>query len=318
MTEVPKNQIEKETRLSIDSQNSTQSDDSQAGELVPKIVAGRGYSLHETLGSGAFSVVYKASNKNKPNVPMACKRFNLRNEKNDIWQQKCLKQEMKLMMKLKHPNIIQTYDVIKTRSAGFIFMHLASDGSIGDLLKKTGKPIEEKTTKLWIGGIAKALEYIHSKSIAHRDLKPDNFLLDDNKKKVLLTDFSFCCCAIDLERVMQGTNCGTNVYKAPELIKLIDGHVYDAKKVDMYALGVSLFEMLNHNLPFCESSVLDENDKKIVAFYVKLQNKKEFKYNKSVKLSKQVTDLIDKLLEPVPEKRAVIADVLKHKWMTSK
>lgn len=313
MPDSDKNSTTNETMLSIDSQKSTQSDDSQAGELIPKAVAERGYSLGELLGSGGFAKVYRAYKKDKPNEPMACKRFDLKNTDNQLWYQKCLKQEMKLMLKLKHPNIINTFDVIKTRSAGFIFMHLAKDGSIANVLAKSGQPIEEKQGKAWFGQITKAIEFIHSKGIAHRDLKPENFLLDDNKKKVLLTDFGFSCIAIDIERVMKGTNCGTDVYKAPELLKLIDGHVYDAKKVDMYALGVSLFEMLNHNKPFFDRLI--ENNKKLVSIYLKKQHKKEFKYNKNVKLSKSAMELIDKLLEPEPEQRYTIADVIKHKWL---
>ena len=303
--------------LSIDSQTSSSASvDSQSIDGFPKAVAEKGYKLGEKLGSGAFSTVYKATNANKPGVVLACKRFDLTDATQEVWREKCLKSEMKIMMRLKHPNIVKAYDVIKTRKMAFIFMAFAQNGSVGDFLEKTGKPVEESQAKKWFHDITSAVSHIHSKGIAHRDIKPDNFLLDNDYKDALLTDFGFSCMALDNERLLKGTNCGTDLYKGPELLTLPEGSVYDPKKTDVYAMGVSLFEMLNHNKPFSES--IDYTDSSGITNYVRKQKTRKFNYNRNVKLSPNAVKFLELLFEPDPNRRVDVKTLLKQKWFDSK
>ncbi|CAG2119994.1 unnamed protein product, partial [Medioppia subpectinata] len=151
-----------------------------------------------------------------------------------------MKNEMKIMKILKHPNIIQVHDVTKTTSMAYIFMDLAKNGSISDELENTKRPIAEPKAKKYFRDIIAGLYYMHTKGVAHRDIKPDNFLISESQR-VLITDFGFSCVTIDgTERLMKGTACGTSEYKAIEIKTLREGEVYDAKASDMYSLGVSL------------------------------------------------------------------------------
>jgi serine/threonine protein kinase len=150
---------------------------------------------------------------------------------------------MKISLQLKHPNIIKAYDVLNTRTAAFIFMQFAANGSVEELLIKTKKPFKEPKVKSYFAGILNAIVYIHKKGIAHRDVKLGNFLLDENDN-ALLCNFGFSCQTaakeFHLDKLMKGTNCGSDLYKAPEVLKLRNGYVYDAKAADIYSLGVCL------------------------------------------------------------------------------
>jgi len=294
--------------LSRDSVSSAASDGSAFNDLCPPAVTSKGFRLGDKLGFGAFSTVYKAFSDQMPGQVLACKRFDLTDGRvNEEWRQKCLKQEMKIMLKLKHPNIIKAYDVIKTRKAAFIFMKFAKNGNIAQYIEKLGKPLRETKAKVWFGDIMSAIHYLHMKGIAHRDIKLENFLLDENET-ALLTDFGFSCMALDKsnDKLMKGTNCGTDLYKAPEIQALKDGHVYDAKVADIYSMGVCLFEMLNFLKPFGEEFTSD---------YVKRQISRKYKFRESLQISKFAKELIDLLLEPDPNKRISAENVIKHKWL---
>ncbi len=96
-------------------------------------------------------------------------------------------------------------------------------------------------------GILNAVVFIHNRCIAYRDIELDNFLLDESHD-ALLSDFGFSfqikAKEFHLDKLMKGTNYWSNFYKAPELLKLRDGCLCDAKAADIYSLSVCLFEML--------------------------------------------------------------------------
>jgi serine/threonine protein kinase len=212
------------------------------------------------------------------------------NSENEEWLKKCLKQEMKMSLKLNHKNIIKAYDVMKTRTKAYIFMQFAAKGNIEELLIKTRKSFKESKAKLYFAGILDAIVYIHNRGIAHRDIKLENFLLDENDQ-ALLSDFSFSCQTVakefHLNKLMKGTNCGSDLYKAPEVLKLKNGYVYDGKAADIYSLGVCLFEMLYYFKPFGES--LNE------------RNTGEF-------MRRQI-------LDPNPEQRIPATKASEHMWL---
>ena len=279
---------------------------------TPKVVSNKGITLEDEIGRGGYSVVYRA--RHKDGTVMACKRFDLTSETNKRWIEKNLKPEMKLskkLTKLNHPNVIKTYEVIKTTRHGFIFMQLARNGSIGDILEKTKQPIEENKCKQWFKQIASAVKYLHEKGIAHRDIKPENFLLDNDSQTVLLADFGFAVQSLNDDKIMKGTKCGTEEYSAPEIITLVEGKSYDAKKVDMWSLGVSLYEMLNYVMPF---PVIKEmpTSRRIQM----MQRKHFFKNSKiSVQPSGLAIDCYTKLLEFDIKKRLSSQQLVAHQWL---
>ena len=228
---------------------------------------------------------------------------------------KNLKHEMGLMAKLtkmNHPNLVRTYEPIKTRTQAFIFMQLAKNGTIREYLDKTERPIEENKCKHWFRQMASAIKFLHDNRIAHRDIKPDNFLLDNNYQTVLVTDFGFAVHSLSNDsKIMKGTQCGTDPYKAPELLTLMEGHAYDAKKVDMWALGVSLYEMVHYMLPF---PVTEEIPK---SRYIQIMQKKQLLKNRnlSVQPSGLAIDCYTKLLEFDIKKRLSSQLLVAHQWL---
>jgi serine/threonine protein kinase len=230
------------------------------------------------------------------------------------WKEKCLNNEMKVMRNLsEHPNIVKSYECIKTRKLAYIVMDFAANGSIGDYLKRMGRPLKESKVKPWFADILRAVTFAHSKGMAHRDLKPDNFLLN-SENKALLSDFGFACLTQDRDktRIMKGTYCGSAQYMAPELHSLAEGNVYDAKVADVYSLGVCLFEMINFFLPFGQDFEVGNKNA------IKRQKTRDYKLKDTVErtISQSCKDLIHKLLEPDPKQRITAKQALEHEFIT--
>lgn len=100
---------------------------------------------------------------------------------------------MKLMTKLRHRNICCAYDVYKTRSKGYIFMKYASNGGMEAYTARhypDGRLPETPITRKFFFALMGAVEYLHALNVAHRDLKVENFLLDEELEP-LITDFGF-------------------------------------------------------------------------------------------------------------------------------
>jgi len=115
-----------------------------------------------------------------------------------------------------------------------------------------------------------------------------------------------------LNKLMKGTNCGSDLYKAPEVLKLKNGYVYDAKAADIYSLGVCLFEMLYYFKPFGES--LNERN---TGEFMRRQINRNYKIDQvlKIRISENARKLIDLLLDPNPEQRIPATKASEHIWL---
>lgn len=153
--------------------------------------------------------------------------------------------EAQVAARLNHPNIVSVYDAGENEGVQFIIMELVEGSSLHE---KPPASIEE--TLEIARQISVALDHAHSHQIIHRDLKPENVLLTPDGQ-VKLTDFGLAR-SIASRITTEGSIAGSVYYLAPELAL---GQDYDAR-VDLYALGVMLYEMAVGDLPFTASDPL--------------------------------------------------------------
>ena len=164
------------------------------------------FTMGSILGIGKFSEVKQARFDNKE---IAVKCINIFQMKDDI---KHLKREMKILKKIRHPNIIEFYEIYESKDNIYITMEICRNGSLKERVNRDG-PVPIHELKIIAGKLLSALKYLHSQGICHRDLKPDNILFTE--KDVKIADFG-------LARFMNGTNTysmvGTPYYLSPEVI----------------------------------------------------------------------------------------------------
>ena len=152
-----------------------------------------------------------------------------------------------------------------------------------------------------------ALNYMHKQNIVHRDMKPENVLLeskDPGNWHVKITDFGFSKCYDPMEGGLQET-LGSPLYMAPEIVKKLP---YDYK-VDIWSLGVMIYIILSGNPPFKGRSKED------IFVAVTTAN---INYIDGVwgKISPQAKDFIKRMLIRDPKQRATAEELLKHDWIT--
>ena len=170
-------------------------------------------------------------------------------KKNDIIKQKQVDHvysEYTILSKLKHPFIVQLIGVnFEDPKYIYFILEYIQGGELFTLLRSNVTfPVPQ--TKFYIAHIITVFEYLHSKNIVYRDMKPENILINKNGY-LKLTDFGFAK-QLDSEKAKTYTLCGTPEYLAPEII-LNKGH---GKAVDWWTLGILLFEMLVGIDPFSD------------------------------------------------------------------
>lgn len=268
-----------------------------------------GYTALEsdTVGEGAFSRVYKARSKKVPNKDIAVKIVRVDDPQIPVaWKEHSMRRELKILRKVKHPNVIKIYEFFKTRTRIYIFMDLAA-ASVASHLEATEEPASEQTARNWFGGISNAIAYLHQIEIAHRDLKNDNILIDSNGQ-AKLTDFGFSCFTYDHRKktpILSNTSCGTKAYVAPEVFN----PPYNAKYADVWSLGICLYECVTLLQPF--------RDDLPVQVFVKRQMETGLVIPKNyrTKLNPMLQDLLRKMIEPDVNKRLRSEAIMVHPWM---
>jgi serine/threonine protein kinase len=153
------------------------------------------------------------------------------------------------LMHLRHPHIVQVYDVGQSEGVAYIAMTYVPGGSLAERLQ-AGQPLDFYQSVRWLSQIASALDYAHSRGVIHRDIKPANVLLsrDDTAaghESAVLTDFGIAR-GVGPQVTAPGEVLGTPNYMSPEQAL---GQEVDARS-DVYSLGILAYHMLCGRVPF--------------------------------------------------------------------
>jgi len=204
------------------------------------------YNVIKKIGEGSFSNVYKASHI-KTGIFYAIKSIKTKRLSKKVIQN--LNSEVEILMNINHPNIIKIHDVIKTKDHIHLVLDYCDGGDLHNFIKKNGK-IQENIAKYFYTQISCGLYYLWKNNLIHRDLKPHNILLSSSGN-IKITDFGF---VKHLENNdMSSTLCGSPLYMAPEVLK----RQKYTSKVDLWSMGIILYEMITNTMPFMASNPLE-------------------------------------------------------------
>jgi WD40 repeat protein/serine/threonine protein kinase len=202
----------------------------------------RGYRLKEILGSGGFGAVYRAYQASiDREVAVKVIKPNLANDPSFIQR---FEREAQIIARLEHPHIVPLYDYWREPDGAYLVMRLMRGGSLHDLLHAERLELDEVLRILH--EIGDALDGAHRKGVIHRDVKPRNVMLDE-ERRVYLADFGLASDEQhkDADRE-DGMISGSPFYMSPE--QASGGLV--TPQSDLYSTGVMLFEMLTGVVPF--------------------------------------------------------------------
>jgi len=280
-----------------------------SGDFYDKINFDKKYDFHnftkvidgifpKQLGSGSFGRVFLVSH-NETKELFALKTIEKRKIMTTYGKLDIIFDEINIHSKLYHQNVIKLYNVYEDKESINIIMEYAKNGNLYQLIKKEKNGFSESKAFEYFIQVINAVYYLHSNNIIHRDIKPENILIsDDNKLK--LCDFGW---AKELTLENRSTFCGTMEYMAPEIV---GSETYDYS-VDIWSLGILLYEMLFGHSPF------KGNDTNNIIQNIKTHELNYDENNK--KISNSCKDLIQKLLNMNPQKRLKIKDILEHPFI---
>jgi serine/threonine protein kinase len=216
------------------------------GNLIGQTI--RGYEIREQIGAGGYGAVYKAHEINVDR-DVAVKVILPEHAAEPEFAQR-FETEAQLVAQLEHPRIVPLYAYWRDDTGAFLVMRYVKEGSLFDVLEKQGAISLAQTSRL-LDHITEALTVAHQAGVVHRDLKPDNILLDE-RGNAYLTDFGIAK-QVDQPSNLTGADdiVGTLHYLSPEQIQ----NQPVSPRTDIYALGVMLYEMLTGQHPFQETSV---------------------------------------------------------------
>ncbi|RVE71822.1 hypothetical protein OJAV_G00055610 [Oryzias javanicus] len=263
------------------------------------------YEMEEQLGSGQFAVVKRCKEKTsgtefaakfiKKRISRASRRGVKREE---------IEREVGILQQLCHPNIVALHDVYENRTDVVLILELVSGGELFDFLAQKESLSEEEATQ-FIKQILDGVQYLHSKRIAHFDLKPENIMLLDRNAslpRIKLIDFGL---AHQIEAGADFKNIfGTPEFVAPEIVN----YEQLGLEADMWSIGVITYILLSGASPFL-GDTKQETLGNISA--VNYEFDEEFFSNTS-ELAKS---FIRQLLEKDTRKRMAIEDALNHPWI---
>jgi polo-like kinase 1 len=259
------------------------------------------YHRHEELGHGGFAKVFRGTTDlgNEVAIKVTAK-FRLAKPKT---QQKN-RSEVDIQLSLDHPNVVRALDFFEDDNFTYLILELCQRGSLKTQLRARGRFSEQETIR-YLRDIMNCLAYLHDNRILHRDLKLENFLVD-NSFCVKIADFGLSA-QLDHDDERRFSVCGTPNYLSPEMIS--DASKGVSYEVDIWAIGVSTFAMLTGRLPFQKS------EKKETYAQIK---KCAYSFPSESDVSLAAKQFIGCLLQLDPKKRPSARDVSDHPFLSEK
>mmetsp|Transcript_34427 Transcript_34427/g.135442 ORF Transcript_34427/g.135442 Transcript_34427/m.135442 type:complete len:306 (-) Transcript_34427:2803-3720(-) len=237
------------------------------------------YELGKEIGRGAFSIV-RQGRMRENSKPVAVKVIQ------NIGEARFLhRNEIEILARVEHENIVQTHDVFERKTETYIVMEYMRGGELYDVIAEADS-FSEKISREVLRDILKGIQYLHSNGIVHRDLKPENLLGSDRGE-------------------MLNTLVGSPGYVAPEILLKIPY----SKPVDMWAVGVIFHQMLTSLLPYSASSEREYVDMALIG--------PKFEGSEWDGISVDARNLITSLLSFDPGDRPSAEMALKHPFFKS-
>ncbi len=261
-------------------------------EPEPKI---KDFEILKELGNGSFGRVFLARH-NKTRVLYAIKAIDKKNKTN-IEEKPYFRRELEVMYKIHHPNVVKLFGHFEDNNYCYFIMEYINKGNVYNLLTLDKKrQLSTKFVASIMKDVISATYFLHymNPPIIHRDIKPENVLLNEGIV-AKLTDFGWSnYIQEDKERK---TVCGTPIYLAPEIIKE-QGH---DERVDIWCIGVLLFELITGTVPFKGNDI---ETLKSNILHLRIAWPKE--------MNPDAKDLISKILKLDPSQRISLEDMLEH------
>lgn len=258
----------------------------------------------EVLGQGAFAVVKKAIERATGDW-YAVKVI----DKKKVMTGVAVDREIDILKKLKHEFIVGLKDFYEDGNNYYLVMDLVTGGDLMDFVTQNGR-IPEDAAREITRQVLTAVEYVHSRGISHRDIKPDNILIaQDEPVVVKVSDFGLA--KISKSGSQLRTFCGTLAYLAPEIMAKkhaeSNGPIMYSNKVDIWSVGCMLYVILTSYLPF-NNRTQQELYKSVMSGRFAEEPLVESE------VSKDCIDFLRAVLTVDPAKRPSAAESLKHKW----
>ncbi|KAL1560338.1 CBL-interacting serine/threonine-protein kinase 12 [Salvia divinorum] len=262
---------------------------------IKGLLLGR-YDVGKLLGHGTFAKVYLARNI-KTNENVAIKVID-KEKILKVGLTANVKREISILRRVRHPNIVQLFEVMATKTKIYFVMEYVKGG---ELFSKVAKGrLKEDVGRKYFQQLISAVAFCHARGVYHRDLKPENVLLDE-EGNLKVSDFGLSAIS---EQINQDglfhTFCGTPAYVAPEVLARKG---YNGEKVDIWSCGVVLFVLMSGYLPF--------HDKNVMAMYKRIY-KGDFSCPRW--FSPELIRLVSRMLDANPETRITIPEIMKNRW----
>src|SRR5712675_3191236 len=218
----------------------------ELGTHVAQVLSAN-YELETEVGRGGMGIVYCARDKRlKREIAIKVLPPEL-SFRADIRQR--FLREAETAAQLNHPNIVPIYTVEERDNLVYFVMAYIKGDNLGQRLQQHG-PIPPVEVRRILREVADALSYAHNRNVIHRDIKPDNIIIDEETGRAMVTDFGIARALTDSgdsRLTATGMAIGTPAYMSPEQAagdSAIDG------RSDLYSLGVVAYQMLTGELPF--------------------------------------------------------------------
>ncbi|XP_048825282.1 serine/threonine-protein kinase ULK3 isoform X1 [Brienomyrus brachyistius] len=264
-----------------------------SGFAPPKLAD---FILTEKLGSGTYATVYKAYRKGDNREAVAVKVVSKKSLNKTSMEN--LLTEIEILKTVRHPHIVQLKDFQWDSENIYLILEWCSGGDLSRFIRSR-RLLPERVARRFLQQIACALQFLHERNISHLDLKPQNILLSGSVLK--LADFGFAQYMSPWDE--QSALRGSPLYMAPEIVCR---RQYDAR-VDLWSVGVILYEALFGRPPFASRSYVELEEK--------IRSDRAIELPAGARVSRPCRDLLQRLLERNPDARISFSQFFSHPFV---